>query len=317
MGSIRKYKNQFRAEVCVKSLRESRIFPTKSEAKEWVSQRESYLAEMKTGKTARIQFSELCRLWAERYPNRTQYHWEVTRLKHLCDYGTGWLGAISLTNLNSKAVAEWRDERLKVNGNGTVTRDFNLLAKVVTDAVKEMKLMEINPFKEVKRPTSPPPRDRVVSDAEIELLKIAATGIQAQKALRAFLISVETGLSAGELCNLQYEWIKGRVVFLPTFKTRPARQVPLSSEAITLIGDGEGAVVGLNRAQLDANWRKLKNKATVEGLNFHDARATAATRLSKKLDPLALAKVLGHSDLKMLIEVYYRPDAKDLAELLR
>jgi integrase len=317
MGSIRKYKNQFRAEVCVKSLRESKLFPTKSEAKDWITQRELYLGELKSGKTARIQFTELCRLWSARYPDRKQIHWETTRLKHLCDYGTGWLGATSLADISRGVVSQWRDERLKINGNGTVTRDFNLLAKVCADAVYEMMLMEFNPFKEVKRPTPPPPRDRVVSDAELELLRVAATGVQAKKAFRAFRISIETGLSAGELCNLQHEWISGRVVNLPPFKTRPTRQVPLSSDALTLIGEGKGSVVGLNRAQLDANWRKLKNKATVEGLNFHDARATAATKLSKKLDPLALAKVLGHSDLKMLINVYYRPKAEELAELLR
>ena len=52
------------------------------------------------------------------------------------------------------------------------------------------------------------------------------------------------------------------------------------------------------------------------GLHFHDSRACALTRLSAKLSPLQLAKVSGHKDLKMILNVYYRETAEDIAKLI-
>jgi uncharacterized protein with NRDE domain len=47
-----------------------------------------------------------------------------------------------------------------------------------------------------------------------------------------------------------------------------------------------GGAFGLSEGQRDALWRKVRARAGVEGLTFHDGRATAITRLSKKLELL-------------------------------
>lgn len=65
-----------------------------------------------------------------------------------------------------------------------------------------------------------------------------------------------------------------------------------------------------------AHVRKAKARALVEGLHFHDTRAEALTRLSKKLDALRLAKISGHKDLRILLATYYRESAEDVARLL-
>ncbi len=66
---------------------------------------------------------------------------------------------------------------------------------------------------------------------------------------------------------------------------------------------------------LDAPRRRVRDRAKVEGLTFHDSRLTAITRLSKRLDVLALARMVGHSDLRML-QVYYNETAEELAKRL-
>lgn len=50
-------------------------------------------------------------------------------------------------------------------------------------------------------------------------------------------------------------------------------------------------------------------------MTFHDARATAITRLSKRLDILELARMVGHRDPRSLM-VYYRKSATDIAAKL-
>jgi integrase len=56
-------------------------------------------------------------------------------------------------------------------------------------------------------------------------------------------------------------------------------------------------------------------RATINGCHFHDARSEAVTRLSKKLDVLELARVIGHRDLKSLM-LYYSSNPDDIADRL-
>jgi integrase len=58
------------------------------------------------------------------------------------------------------------------------------------------------------------------------------------------------------------------------------------------------------------------SKAAIDDLHFHDFRHEAITRLSKRLHVLALARAVGHRDLRML-QVYYNESASDLAEKLK
>lgn len=49
-----------------------------------------------------------------------------------------------------------------------------------------------------------------------------------------------------------------------------------------------------------------------------DSRHEASTQLAKALEnPMDLAKVTGHKDLKTLLNVYYNPTGDELAEKLR
>jgi hypothetical protein len=50
-------------------------------------------------------------------------------------------------------------------------------------------------------------------------------------------------------------------------------------------------------------------------LHYHDSRAEAIWRLSKKLDVMELARVIGHRDLRSLL-LYYQADADELADRL-
>lgn len=59
----------------------------------------------------------------------------------------------------------------------------------------------------------------------------------------------------------------------------------------------------------------MRERAAITGLNFHDARHTAITRLAQKLNPLELARMVGHRDLKMLMR-YYNESADEIAKKL-
>ena len=90
--------------------------------------------------------------------------------------------------------------------------------------------------------------------------------------------------------------------------------MPLSALAGRVLDDVGGSF-GITVRQKDALFRKLCAKAGITGLNFHDSRHTAITRLAKKLTVLELARMVGHRDLNQLL-VYYNESAEEIAKKL-
>lgn len=138
----------------------------------------------------------------------------------------------------------------------------------------------------------------------------------------AFIFAIETAMRAGEICAMRRGDIDltARVVHLPTSKNGTARDVPLSSKAVEILRNvmsatSEDRVFAMSDATRDALFRKIKKEAAVEGLNFHDSRHEAITRLAKRLDVLDLARVVGHKQLNQLL-TYYNPTAAELVSRL-
>lgn len=75
MASIVPHGKRFRAHVCVKGVRDSELFETKSEAKAWAANREAELRNV--GPTANLTVRELAQRWVERYSHRPSIDWEV------------------------------------------------------------------------------------------------------------------------------------------------------------------------------------------------------------------------------------------------
>lgn len=126
--------------------------------------------------------------------------------------------------------------------------------------------------------------------------------------------AIETGMRAGEIASIKPANVAGSVATLHDTKNGDKRRVPLSTRAreiLTLVGND----FSLTGAQIDSLWRKYRDRAGVDGLRFHDLRHLAVTRLSKKLDILALARMIGHRNIKML-QIYYNESPESIAERL-
>lgn len=136
----------------------------------------------------------------------------------------------------------------------------------------------------------------------------------------AFAFAIETGMRAGEIAGLTWDRVYLEERYLKTFgKTQAARRdVPLSPKAIAILNSldkSEELVFQLKTGQIDALFRKARDKALIKDLHFHDSRAEAVTRLASKLNINALAMAIGHKDLRMLT-IYYRESASDIAKKL-
>lgn len=155
-----------------------------------------------------------------------------------------------------------------------------------------------------------------MSAAEREQIIAAAVTPIYTKVVRAMDFAVETGMRVGEICGLTADRVVGKVAVLEDTKNGTRREVPLSSRAVELVaGCADTPLFGLTPATLDIHWRNLVKAAGITDLHFHDLRHTAITRLAKRLNPLELAKMVGHKDLKMLL-IYFNESADNIAARL-
>lgn len=319
MANLRKRGKRWRAEVYRRGVRESQSFHTRAEAAAWALERE---AEITGGKLPEKSLRDALERYARDVtPAKRGARWEALRLTR---WAKSWpMSARPVAALTAADIAEWRDGRLKSVTPGTVNREMNLLRSVLETARKEWGWLRDNPMRDVRRPRNPPPRRRRVSQDEIDRLCMALGYTWPQKPVTAshrvalaFLLALETAMRAGEMVGLAPEHIhlKERYVDLPRTKNGDARRVPLSKRAVAilkLVPNG----FDLEPGTRDALFRRARDNAEIDDLHFHDSRAEAIWRLSKKLDVLQLARMIGHRDVRSIM-FYYDESASDIAKQL-
>jgi integrase len=324
MAYIRKRGDSWQAAVekVRPPLNEYGTFPTKAAAVQWANKIEADWYAGKLGGVKDRPFSEIIERYRDEVsPTKKGARWERNRLNALL---RDPIAGVGVRELSTAHIGAWRDRRLTEVSASTVRRDWNLLSAACNTAVNEWKWLGSNPLKGVKKPPAPPDRNRVASDDEIARL-IAASGYtegiletSTAKSVAAFLFAIETGMRIGEICNLTWSRVDACVAHLDKTKNGTKRDVPLSSRAIEILRQlpkSDLTVFGMTTQSVDALFRKVKTRAGVEDLHFHDSRHMAVTQLAKKIDVLELARMIGHKDLKQLM-VYFNPSASEIAKKL-
>lgn len=319
MASIIKHGKRWRALVAKGGVRKSKVLPTRREAQDWAARQEYTLTHAPEIASATPLADVLERYGREVSIKKKGARWEQIRLAKLAREP---MARKAISDVTATDIAEWRDRRLREVAPGSVRREMVLLSSVFTQARKEWLMVSVSPMTDVRKPTEPERRERRPTQAEIERMALAAGDDLSNATARAhaaFLFSIETGMRAGEVVGLTWDRLdlERRFASLPRTKNGSAREVPLSQEAIRILRSlpGGDPVFGLRSDNLDVLWRKLRDRAGVTDLHYHDSRHEAITRLSRKLDVLALARMVGHRDIRMLMR-YYEADAAELAKRL-
>lgn len=311
----------WRVQVVVNGKRLSATRDTKRAAEDWASEQ---IQQAKLLKEKGITHSytlkdALLRYCKEVSPHKKGAKKEILRLNAMARHD---FANIKLAELTSSDIAKWRDDRLKEVSASSVRRDMNILVHCLNICIREWQWLKESPAKSVTKPKEAPPRNRLITDDEIQKLLFALNYDEDikpetiyQRIAVAFLFAIETGMREGEICTLTNDSIKGRVARLSKTKNGFPRDVPLSKEAIRLWKKLPGNGFELTPTQIDSNFRKAKRKVDLNDIHFHDTRHLAVTRLSKKLDVLALAKMIGHKDLKQL-QTYYDESPEEIAKSL-
>lgn len=305
MGTFRKRGNSWIAEVCVDRQRQSKSFPTKRDAVAWANSIEQ------DGILARHTVQEALDKYIPIAESHKGAQAELSRLKSL-----SVLGSHSLERLTPAVLSTWRDDRLKQVAPVSVRREMIVLSSVLRLCRDEWGWMRDDPLKKVRRPATSKPRQRGITQAEIDaitqnLLKMR-TGRQI---VQIFLLSLETAMRLSEMLSLEWGDVSAKTVELKDSKNGDTRQVPLSSAARSILSERKDIdperVFTLSAHVVS----KAFQRASINGVHFHDSRSEAITRLSKKLDILQLAKMVGHRDTRSLM-IYYAESAESIADRL-
>ena len=324
MAYIRKRGKGYYVEIRKNGINKNATFDTKAQANKWAADTESLILAGKSKGIPDITFGALMERYRDEVTSTKRgQKWETTRINLLLKDD---LADIRLPSLDQRNFAEWRDRRLKSVSAASVLREWNILSSACSIAVKEWKWLPTHPMKDVKRPATPRARERRPSQKEIDSLLYTlgydgnTPSTITSRVGAAFAFAIETGMRAGEIAGLTWDRVYLEESYLKTASKTEAgrRDVPLSPKAKQILNSlerSEDSVFCLKTSQIDALFRKAKEKALIEDLHFHDSRAEAVTRLASRLDIHELAKAIGHKDLRMLL-VYYRKSASDIAKKL-
>lgn len=317
-------------------------FDSKVKALNWAAEEEEKMKAEKTG----VLILETLEQAFLRYRDEVAKlkrggRWDVIRINMFL-YGKKTKARLPLktymSNVTSKQLCEWRDIRLKEVNNASVRREMNLIGAIFTHAMKEWNMIEKdkNPMADVERPAGNPPRKVIHNvyqrDAILNALGYmddAPVTTTRQEVAVIYLIALETSMRSAEIVNLTKErtFLEKRFVHLENTKNGEARDVPLSKRAVELLKkvwdkndlldeNGEHRIFSMKDGTRDVYFREAKRIAQVEGITFHDSRATAMTRLAKKLvNPVMLAKVSGHKKVDNVM-IYYRESPTEIADMI-
>lgn len=238
---------------------------------------------------------------------------ELSRLKHL---ENSKLGDLQMDRITPAKLAEYRDARLLEVAPVSVRRELIILSAMFEIAVNEWQWLRENPSKTVKKPLAGASRKRGITQYEIDTIcaNLRSRRVGGQVA-DMFLLSIETGMRLSELLSLHWVDVDEKKVTLRDTKNGDVRHVPLSEKAREIIGKRKDidpkTVFTLKPNVASATFQR----STINGCHFHDARSEAITRLSKKLNVMQLAKIIGHRDLRSLM-LYYAETPEDIADKL-
>jgi integrase len=321
MPSIQKLGDKWRAFVFHKGERRSAVWDTKREAESWAHKTDELLRSQKTTGGVKHTFGEA----VDRYirdvaPNKRGFKWEVRRLHTMLEY---FGRTVLLQDLDAPDMAGWRDWRLKGDETrrpvtpSTVVREVNLLKHLLHTARDEWRWMDGDPFKGVKIPQENAARSARWDWQLIKRVLRAGqrAGGKTGEVTLAFHISLRTGMRLQEVLSAPSTFDPKKKIARVRTKTDPqGRDIPVGRVASRLISNAHFTVSPNEASTL---FSRITKQNLITGLTFHDARATALTLMSKRLDVMTLSKVSGHRDINLLNRVYYRVTPAEIAAKLR
>ncbi len=293
MATIRRRKSRWQVQIRRQGHQLSRTFRLRTDAELWARQVEADLDRGGLPVDSRTLRSHtladlLRRYVAEVVPRKRSADREVYMLRVILRYP---IARVSLQLLTTTEIAKYRDDRLVHVKSDTVRRELAIVRHCIEVARKEWGfVLPSNPVQQVKMPRAGNPRERRVHPGELEKLLKACEVSRCHWLPAVIELAVETGMRRSELLAMRWDDVdlEARTVLLRNTKNGLPRTVPLSTRALNVIKDTPHCgptVFAISANALRLAWERLRRRAGVLELRFHDLRHEAVSRFFEKGEP--------------------------------
>jgi len=319
MATIRKHRGKWQAIVRRKGQGSaSKTFHIRRDAERWARDQERKLDNGTFGKLApqEVTLAELLIRYRDTITvTKKGAPQETRRIQRLLKDPLCSLAADQIT---SDRLASFRDKRLR-DGTRAAAIDLILISHCIKISMNEWGLsLMVNPADKVKRPAPPKARQRRLEAGEYIALERAASQTKNPYLWPIVILAIETGMRRSELLGLSWDNInlKNKTAYLSDTKNGISRTVPLSSKAVSVIRSldmTQAHLFPVSDNAIRLSWDKLKKRAKLYDLRFHDLRHEAISRFFEKgLSVAEVALISGHKDPRMLMR-YTHLKAEDVA----
>lgn len=319
--------NSFRLTITHKGKRYS---ITQSTEEDCLQQAELLLINLQAHPiTSIIQYATLFDLYNQAIGSKMRGYSYIQQQRKSFKTYWGRLAYKPIRDIKPKDITQWRNKRLTQVKSSTVQRQMCLYSSVFNYAVKELFILDENPFNKVSKPSKAKPRrKRITSEYEqLVLHGLNYTELTTPKTPRqyvawCFLFALETAMRKGEILSIQPSNIYDDYIHLSQTKNGEIRDVPLNTQAkllLSLLPKNNEKLIPHNSNSFRLVWERNLKRVGLNGvITFHDTRHEAITRMVHRyqLPVEILAKITGHKDIKTLINTYYNPSASEIAKML-
>ena len=215
-----------------------------------------------------------------------------------------------LCSLSSLDLAAFRDRELQSLKPSSVKRKFGLARYICRIARDEWNWdVPLETFQAIRVRAPQQLLPRRIADGDVERLLNEADRCANPSIRHIIVLALETGMRRGELCSLTWAQVdfERSLISLENTKSGYPRLVPMSSLAhqtllkVRGIRDGE-LVFGVSANALRMSFCRLRKRANLPRVRFHDLRHEAISRLFEKgLTPPEVALISGHRTMSMLM----------------
>jgi integrase len=324
MATIRRRNSTWQVQVRRQRYQLSRTFRLRADGELWARQVEAELDRGGLPVDSRVlrshTFADLLKRYAaEVMPRKRGADREAYMLRVVLRHP---VAHVSLKLLTATEIAKYRDQRLTLVKGDTVRRELAIVSHCIEVARNEWGfVLRSNPVRQVKMPRAGNPRERRAHPGELEKLLKACEASRCRWLPAVIQLAVETGMRRSELLAMRWDDLdlEARTVLLRNTKNGFSRTVPLSTRALNVIKDTPRCgptVFAISANALRLAWERLRRRAGVLELRFHDLRHEAVSRFFEKgLNVPEVAMISGHRDLRMLFR-YTHPKPEEVAAKL-
>ncbi|WP_298911742.1 tyrosine-type recombinase/integrase [uncultured Roseobacter sp.] len=194
-----------------------------------------------------------------------------------------------ISKLTTADFIAHRNERLQRMKPATVVRELGWMQHAIDIACSDwgQRVREGNPVRQVRRPRINNRRERRLQAGEWQALLDAVNETRLPLMKPLLTLALATGMRRGELLSIQWKHVDldRCTVFLPQTKNGRTRTVPLSPTAVHVLKElprTETRCVPLSGNSVRLAFDRLRRRAGVADLTFHDIRHEAVSRFVER-----------------------------------